>query len=88
MINLARSLQVIIRIAVRLALLCAIAALGSVGFTRMLSGLLLMWAVLCAFIAGTQKERPLDVVLTSWDEAAFYGLLFCLITIVNQGADF
>ena len=56
---------------VRLLVLVAFAAFGSIGFGRSLA-LLWMAAVLCAVIAGIRREPPLDTDLNHWDEMVAY----------------
>jgi hypothetical protein len=69
------SAQVLTRIILRLILIGVFAALGSQGFAKTLSALLVMAAVYCAFIAALRREAVFGGVLTNWDEAAIYLLI-------------
>jgi len=76
--------RVIARFAVRVALLAAFAAFGSVGFGRSLAALLWMSIVLCS-LAGLVRREPLfGTVLNHWDEAVAFGALFALVHIAND----
>ena len=76
--------RVIARFAVRVALLAAFAAFGSVGFGRSLVVLLWMSIILCA-LAGLVRREPLfGAVLNHWDEGVAFGALFALVQVVNE----
>jgi hypothetical protein len=76
--------RVAARFAVRVALLVAFAAFGSVGFGRSLAVLLWMSIILCA-LAGLVRREPLfGAALNHWDEAVAFGALFALVHIVND----
>ena len=76
--------RLIARFAVRIALLVAFAAFGSVGFARSLSALLWMSIILCA-LAGLVRREPLfGAVLNHWDEGVAFGALFALLQVVNE----
>lgn len=81
-----RSVQVIGRFCLRMAVLCVFAALAGNGFGRTLAALLLLSTVLC-LVAGTfRREKPFDAALTHWDEAAVYGLLYGLVVTIGQAS--
>jgi hypothetical protein len=76
--------RVIARFAVRIALLAAFAAFGSVGFARSLSALLWMSIILCALAAPLVRREPLfGAFLNHWDEGVAFGALFALVQVVN-----
>ena len=76
--------RVIARFAVRVVLLAAFAAFGSVGFGRSLAALLWMSIVLCS-LAGLVRREPLfGAALNHWDEAVAFGALFALVHIAND----
>jgi hypothetical protein len=68
-------LVVLIRASLRLVILVAFAALGSLGFAKTFSSLLLFAGVYCAVVAALRGEPVSWHVLTHWDEAAVYLLL-------------
>ncbi|MBR0819549.1 hypothetical protein JQ627_16595 [Bradyrhizobium liaoningense] len=75
--------RVIARFCVRVALLAAFAAFGSVGFARSLAALLWMSIILCA-LAGLVRREPLfGAVLNHWDEGVAFGALFALVRVVD-----
>ena len=76
--------RVIARFAVRVALLAAFAAFGSIGFGRSLKALLWMSIILCAGVALLRRETPFGAVLNHWDECAAFGALFALVHVVNE----
>jgi hypothetical protein len=80
----ARSIQVIIRFCLRVTILIAFAAFGSIGFGQSLRALLCMSIALCAVLALVKREAPLDSVLNHWDEITAYVALCCL-TFVFDG---
>ena len=76
--------RVIARFAVRVVLLAAFAAFGSVGFGRSLVVLLWMSIILCA-LAGLVRREPLfGAALNHWDEGVAFGALFALIHVVSE----
>jgi hypothetical protein len=68
----------------RMIVLSAFAAFGSAGFGRSLTALLWMSAVLSAIVGIFRRERPADIVLNHWDEAAAYAALLSLATALNH----
>jgi hypothetical protein len=74
-----QSNQVLIRFALRIAILAGFAAFSYVGFGRRLSALLLMTAILCAVTGTLKREAPLGSVLNHWDEALACAGLYCLV---------
>ena len=83
-----RSAQVLVRFGVRMIILVAFAALGSVGFGRSLAALLWMSTILCAVIGAIRREPPFDTVLNHWDETVAYAALCCLAGGFNAAAPF
>jgi hypothetical protein len=76
--------RIIARFAVRVALLAAFAAFGSIGFGRSLKALLWMSIILCAAVALLKRETLFGAVLNHWDECAAFGALFALVHVVNE----
>lgn len=76
--------QAIARFAVRVVLLAAFAAFGSIGFGRSLAALLWMSIILCAAVALLRREPPFGGALNHWDECAAFGALFALVHVVNE----
>ena len=76
----ARSIQVIVRFCLRVAVLLIFAAFGSIGFDRSLTALLWMSTVLSAVLATLAHEEPLDRALNHWDETMAYAALCCLVS--------
>ena len=74
-----RSTQVLVRFALRMAVLVAFAMFGSIGFARSFAALLWMSMILSAFVGALKREHPLDASLNHWDETAVYAALFCLV---------
>jgi hypothetical protein len=70
------SSQVVVRFALRLALLSTF-AVGHAGYAGTLAGFLLLSAVCCAAVGAARREAVFGPVLTHWDEAAVYGLVGC-----------
>jgi hypothetical protein len=76
--------RVIARFAVRVVLLAAFAAFGSVGFGRSLPVLLWMSIILCSAVAVLRRETLFGTVLNHWDECAAFGALFALLHVVSE----
>ncbi|WP_439370174.1 hypothetical protein [Bradyrhizobium sp. DASA03120] len=76
--------RVIARFAVRVVVLGAFAAFGSIGFVRGLATLLWMSIILCAAVAVLRREELLGAVLNHWDECAAFGALFALVQLVDE----
>lgn len=74
----------IARFAVRVVLLAAFAAFGSVGFGRSLAALLWMSIILCSAVAVLRREVLFGGVLNHWDECAAFGALFALVHVVSE----
>jgi hypothetical protein len=74
-----KSIQVLGRFFVRMAVLIAFAVFGSVGFGRSLVALLWMAAILSAVVGALRREPPCDTVLNHWDEMMAYSALCCLV---------
>ena len=77
------SAQVLARFGVRLIVLTAFAAFGSIGFGRSMVALLWMSTLLSAVIGGVRRELPLASRLNHWDEMAAYGALCALFNALN-----
>lgn len=73
-----KSMDVIVRFGLRIAVITAFAALGGIGFRRGFTVMLWMSAILGAAIAMFDREEPLSSVLNHWDEAMAYAALCCL----------
>jgi hypothetical protein len=76
--------RVIARFTVRVVLLAACAAFGSVGFGRSLAALLWMSIILCSAVAVLRREALFGAVLNHWDECAAFGALFALVHVVSE----
>jgi hypothetical protein len=70
---------VLIRFGLRIIILLAFAAFGSMGFGRSLTALLSMSIILCTVVGTIRREAPFGVSLNHWDEVAAYTALFCLV---------
>ena len=79
-----KSIQVLVRFFLRIAILMAFAAFGSIGFGRSLKALLWMSIILCAGVALLKRETPFGAGLNHWDECAAFGALFALVHVVNE----
>lgn len=75
--------RVIARFAVRVVLLAAFAAFGSVGYGRSLAALLWMSIILCSAVAALRREQLFGAVLNHWDECVAFGALFALVHVVS-----
>jgi hypothetical protein len=64
------STYVVLRFALRLAILIALAFVPQIGFAEAFPRLLLIGSVFCALWGVTEREKPLGPALTHWDEAA------------------
>jgi hypothetical protein len=67
--------HVLIRVALRLALLAAFAAFGSRGFAKTFASLLAVGAMYCAFVGAVRREPIEWHSLSHWDEAAIYAVM-------------
>jgi hypothetical protein len=74
-----RSIQVLVRFFLRMAILMAFAAFGSIGFERSLVALLWMAAILSAIVGAMRREPPFDTALNHWDEVMAYAALCSLV---------
>jgi hypothetical protein len=79
-----RPTQVIARFCLRMIILIAFAAFGSIGFGSSLAALLCMSVILCAVIGAVRREVPLGITLNHWDEMVAYAALYCLVGSINQ----
>jgi hypothetical protein len=76
-----QSLSVVVRFIMRIALLAVLSAFADGNFGYVM---LLVSVFICVIYGLAKGERPLGDVLTYWDEAAVYGALFCLTSIVQS----
>jgi hypothetical protein len=83
-LNDVKSIQVIGRFCIRMVILCLFAALGGNEFGRTLAALLMLSILFCLAAATLRREKPFVASLTSWDEAAAYGLFYALIFGAGQ----
>lgn len=74
---------VLIRFGVRIIILAAFAAFGSVGFGMSLAALLAMASILCGVVAAVRCETLFSRALNHWDEAAAYAALYFLFVSLN-----
>jgi hypothetical protein len=70
--------QVLLRFGIRIGILTAFAAFGSVDFGRSLVALLAMSAILCSVVAAIRREAAFSYALNHWDEAVIYAALYFL----------
>jgi hypothetical protein len=82
--NELQSLQVIVRFTMRIVLLTVLSAFIGRNFGYVM---LLVSVLLCILCGMVRRERPLGDFLTYWDEAAVYGALFCLASMVQAAGD-
>jgi ABC-type microcin C transport system permease subunit YejB len=75
-----QSLSVVVRFIMRIAMLAVLSAFAGGNFGYVM---LLVSVLICAIYGLAKGEQPLGDVLTYWDEAAVYGALFCLASIVQ-----
>jgi hypothetical protein len=66
--------RVLVRFALRMAILICFAFVGRQGFARTLESLMTLAACYCIVIGGFRRETPLGPLLTHYDEAAAYAL--------------
>lgn len=81
--NDTRSMQVLVRFFLRIAVLSVFAALGHIGFTRSLAALLWLSTIVCVVAGTLRREAFLDSALTHWDEGIAYAALYCLMSSFN-----
>jgi hypothetical protein len=79
-----RSAQVLVRFCLRMIILVAFAAFGSIGFGRSLAALLWMSIILCAVIGAIRREILFGISLNHWDEMVAYAALYSLADSFNQ----
>jgi len=73
-----KSIQVVVRFMLRMAILLAFAWLGSSSFAQNMVALLLMSATLCTAYAVMRGELPFRADLNHWDEMTAYVALCSL----------
>lgn len=81
--NDTRSMQVLVRFFLRIAVLSVFAALGHIGFTRSLAALLWLSTILCVVAGTLRREAFFNTSLTHWDEGLAYAALHCLMSSFN-----
>lgn len=67
--------QVVVRLAIRLGILCLFALASRQPFWPVLTALFAAAAGLCLVLATLRREPVLGPALTHWDEAAIYAVL-------------
>jgi hypothetical protein len=65
------ALHVVVRFAIRMAILIGLACIARIGFSQACPRLLLLAGLFCALWALLQGENMLGPTLTHWDEAAW-----------------
>jgi hypothetical protein len=75
-----KSIRVVIRLCLRMAILVVFAAFGNIGFGRSLIVLLWMSAILSAVVAVIKRDVPLDSTLNNWYEMTAYAAL-CFLAV-------
>jgi hypothetical protein len=76
--------RALLRFAVRVMILAAFAAFGSIGFNRSLAILLWMAMVFSAVSALVKREPPFPAVLNHWDEMMGYGAVLALLGVFEH----
>jgi Zn-dependent protease len=79
-----RNTQTAFRFVLRIVILCVFATLGGIGFARGFVALSWMSSIMCVVVGIVRRERVFDSALTHWDEAAAYGLLCSLVSVLVQ----
>lgn len=74
-----KTIQVLVRFMLRMAILLAFALLGDTSFAQSMVALLCMSALLCAVAAAMRREPPFRAELNHWDEMAAYLALCSLV---------
>jgi len=77
------SSQVLLRFALRLALLSTFATFGAQGFGTTFATLLALSAIFCAVVGVVRCEATFGPVLTHWDEAAAYAVIGRLVSMLS-----
>jgi hypothetical protein len=75
---------VLVRFCLRMTILIAFAAFGSIGFGSSLAALLCMSMILSAVIGAMRREVPFGIILNHWDEMVAYAALYSLAGSFNQ----
>jgi hypothetical protein len=76
--------RVLLRFAMRIALLMGFAAFSSIGFGNALAALLWMAVVLCGVVGLLRREPLFRDALNHWDESVAFGALFALVHVVTD----
>jgi hypothetical protein len=77
--ELSPTAHVIARFGLRMIVLLAFAAFGSIGFGANLTALLWMSTILCTVVASVRRELPFYDDINHWDEMVAYAALCCLV---------
>lgn len=67
-----KSVQVMVRFMLRMAILLGFGLLGSANFAQSMVVLLWMSAILCVVVATIRRELPFRTELNHWDEMTAY----------------
>lgn len=78
--------RVMLRFALRTAIVTLFASFGTIGFGRSLAALLWMTVMLCAVIGAMRRERIFRTDLNHWDEMIAYTALYCAVMALNEAA--
>jgi hypothetical protein len=70
--ELLKSVQVIVRFSLRMAILLGFGLLGSASFAQNMVALLWMAAMFCAVVATMRRDQPFGADLNHWDEMMAY----------------
>jgi hypothetical protein len=70
--ELLKSVQVMVRFMLRMAILLGFGLLGSASFAQSMVALLWMAAMLCVVVATMRRELPFRTELNHWDEMTAY----------------
>ncbi len=68
----ATSVQVLIRIVLRLIIIASLAGFGGPGFVILVAPLLMLAAFYCSVVGAVRREAFFGPALSHWDEAAGY----------------
>lgn len=72
------SKTVLVRFALRSAVLAAFASLSTMSYGRSLAALLWIAIIFCAFIAALRREALFGFSLNYWDEMVGHAAFFCI----------
>lgn len=80
------SIHVLLRFALRSAILAGFAGLSTTSYGRSLAALLWIAIISCAGIAALRRETLFGLSLNYWDEMVGYAALFCIARELDQVA--